>query len=338
MSTNRNAQLRYQVLDNCLSNRGRKWTWKDLLEKVNEKLKEDNPNSKGIGKTQLYEDLKDIEYRVYKSDIEKFKEGRTSYLRYTDKNFSISNSPLNETEVSQLKSAVQVLSRFKGMPQFEWVNETIPVLQKKFGLIESKNEVISFDTNSDYEGMIHITPIFNAIINKRVLKLTYQDFKSPVEYEKEFHPYYLKQYNSRWFSFGYNPTVTKYEVETIALDRIKGIEECNSKYVSKNIDWEDYVSDFVGVSKGKGESVEVKLLILDAEQAAYIKTKPLHQTQKQIKQVENGFETSINVIPNYELETLILSYGERIKVLSPKSFQKKIAERLKDSIKLYQQE
>ena len=52
--------------------------------------------------------------------------------------------------------------------------------------------------------------------------------------------------------------------------------------------------------------------------------------------VEGGFETSINVIPNYELEKLILSFGERIKVLAPKSIQKQIAQRLEKSNKLYE--
>ena len=73
MSINRNAQLRFLVLDKCLSNTGRQWTWKELLEKVNDALLEDNPISKGIGKTQLYEDLKDLEYRVYNAEIERTK-------------------------------------------------------------------------------------------------------------------------------------------------------------------------------------------------------------------------------------------------------------------------
>ena len=332
MSINKKALTRYLAYDRCLRNRGRRWTWEDLRDEANKALEEEG--MEGIGKTQFYADMQYMELSEWKAPIEKYKDGRTVYFRYSDSTYSINNQPLSDTEAEQLKSAVQVLSRFKGMPQFEWVNEIIPALETKLGLVNIEREIISFESNVDYEGITYITPIFNAIINSRVLKIVYQDFKSPLSYEVEFHPYYLKQFNNRWFAFGHNPL--RKGLTNLALDRIKASpEEINSNYIFKEVDWEDYFSDFIGVSKIEEKSVEIKFLILDSEQAAYIRTKPLHQSQKPIKQVENGFETSINVIPNYELEKLILSFGERIKVLSPKSFQKKIAERLKKCYLLY---
>ena len=197
----------------------------------------------------------------WKAPIEKYKDGRTVYFRYSEPDYTISSKPLSETEAKQLKSAIHVLSRFKGMPQFEWVNEIIPTLETKLGLVSVDREIISFDSNVDYEGMAHITPLFNAIVNKRVLKISYQDFKSPISYEVEFHPYYLKQFNSRWFVFGYNPA-RKQENWNMALDRIKQIEEIKLKYILKEIDWDDYFSDFVGVSKKEGKSIEISSILL----------------------------------------------------------------------------
>jgi len=334
MPQNRNAQLRYQIIDECLRNRGRKWTWEDILERVNAAILEDNPISQGVGKTTIYEDLKDIEYRVYKGEIERIKEGRTAYLRYLDPTYSISNQPLNETEISQLKAAITVLSRFKGLPQFGWINEIIPMVEARVGLVKTEQDVLSFESNLDYAGAIHISTLFNAIVNKRVLKISYQDFKSFIAYEVELHPYYLKQYNSRWFVLGYSPYRPS-QTQTLALDRIKSIEECSIKYKSSNIDWDDYFSDIIGVTKYNIAPIEIKLLILDTEQAAYIQTKPLHQSQKQIRKVEHGFETSIKVIPNYELERLILSFGERIKIISPKLFRERIQKRIHKLFELY---
>ena len=99
-------------------------------------------------------------------------------------------------------------------------------------------------------------------------------------------------------------------------------------YISSDMDWEDYFSDFIGVTKKNTEPIEVRILIKTELQAAYIHTNPLHQTQKSIKEVADGFETSINVIPNYELEKLILSFGENIKVLSPDSLKNIIQKRI----------
>lgn len=335
MPANRNALLRYQIIDKCLRNRGRQWTWQDILGKVNEALIADNPNSNGIGKTTLYEDLKSIEYKIYNLEIERKKEGKTTYLRYTNPNDSINSQPLGEKEAELLRAAIMVISRFKGMPQFEWIHEIIPILESKMGLIETENEIISFESNLDYSGAVHIPALYNAIQNRKVLKLSYQDFKSAFPYEVEIHPQYLKQFNSRWFVMSFTEKWAN-KPQTHALDRIKEIQEVKTKYITvKDFDWDDYFADMIGVSKFDKEPIEVKLLILDDEQASYINTKPLHQSQKRLKKVEGGYETSINVIHNYELEKLILSFGERIKILSPLSLRDKIKERVNKLINYY---
>src|SRR5579875_1488046 len=156
MPANRNALLRYQIIDKCLRNRGRRWTWQDIIQKVNEGLQADNPKSNGIGKTMLYEDLKNIEYKIYKLEIERIKEGKTTYLRYADPDASINNQPLSDKEAMQIKDAIMVISRFKGLPQFEWIHEIIPILESKMGLIETEREIISFESNIDYTGARHI--------------------------------------------------------------------------------------------------------------------------------------------------------------------------------------
>jgi len=337
MPKNRNAQLRYQIIDRCLKNRGRRWTWQDILEKVNEGLRKDDDKSEGIGKTTLYEDLKNIEYRIYKLEIQKIKEGKTTYLRYANSADSINNQPLSETEAKQLKAAIMVISRFKGAPQFDWIHEIIPILESKMGLLKTDREIISFESNIDYSGAVHIPALFNAILNMRVVRLSYQDFKSPIAYEQEIHPQYLKQYNSRWFimsfmdKWGHKP-------QTHALDRIKEIQEVKTQYRSvKDFDWENYFSDMIGVSKFDKGPIEVKLLILDDEQAAYINTKPLHQSQKKMRKVENGYETSITVIHNYELEKQLLSFGERVIVLEPITLKDILKERAKKLHIFYQE-
>lgn len=328
MPVNRNALLRYQIIDKCLSNRGRRWTWQDIIEKVNEALEIDNPKSKGIGKTTLYEDLKNIEFKIYNLEIEKIKEGKTTYLRYADPNATINSQPLSDKEAKQIRDAIMVISRFKGLPKFEWIHEIIPILESKMGLIETEKEIISFESNLDYTGAKHIPTLYNAIQNKKALKLTYQSFRSPFPSEIEIHPQYLKQFNSRWFIMSF---MDKWEdkPQINALDRIVEIEDSKTKYRTvKDFNWEDYFSDMVGVSRSDGKVIEVKILITDEFEASYINTKPMHQSQRKLKKVEGGFETSIFVIPNIELEKLILSFGENIKILSPVSLKEKIKSRV----------
>jgi predicted DNA-binding transcriptional regulator YafY len=70
------------------------------------------------------------------------------------------------------------------------------------------------------------------------------------------------------------------------------------------------------------------------EVAPYVITKPLHPTQKH-KNDLTGLQVTIKVIPNFELEKLILSFGEQVKVVSPQGFKERIAQRLKSASLLY---
>lgn len=334
MSVNKNALIRYQVLDRCFRNPGRMYFWEDLLEECNKALLEFNPHGVGIQRRQLFEDIRFMQSEQgWSIPLEKYRYGRKVYYRYSDLNFSISNQPLNESEAEQIKSALRILSRFSGAPQFNWISEMIPMLEDRFGLIERKKEVISFDSNIDLKGTHFISPLFNAIVNERVLKVGYKDFKSSEPYQIIFHPYYLKQYNNRWFVFGRNQANDN-PFWNLALDRIENVVETNDEYESAEIDWDDYFYDIIGVTRPEGIELQEITLKFSPSVAPYIITKPIHPTQKHSND-PSGLEVRIKVIPNYELERLILSFGEDVQVISPGSLRGKISERLSRGNQLY---
>ena len=69
MPTNKNAQLRYQVLDRCLSNWSRRYYIEDLVEACNEALYQYNGETKdggGVKKRQVQEDLNG--WMIWKND------------------------------------------------------------------------------------------------------------------------------------------------------------------------------------------------------------------------------------------------------------------------------
>jgi predicted DNA-binding transcriptional regulator YafY len=308
-----------------------------LLEAVNDALADSIGSGKGIARTQLYKDISFMESEAgFSIPLEKIQDGQRKYYRYKEKNYSIKNSPLSSIEADNIKSALLVLSRFKGLPQFEWVNELIPVLNDKLGFANDSKQVIYFDSNVDYLGIAYIEPLFNSITSKRVLEIEYQDFKNPLPYKVIFHPYVLKQYNNRWFVFGMNE---EYENPywNMALDRIQSIKELSKTYKSTNTDWEDdYFYDIIGVTRIQDVEVQEVVLQFAPELAPYIQTKPIHPTQSKLKFLESGeMVITIKVIPNYELERLILSYGERVKVISPTSVQESIHSRIKTMYALY---
>lgn len=331
MPVNKKALTRYLTYDRCLNNKGASFTWKQLLKYVNDVLVEEGFDP--IGKTQFYNDIKYMKSSNLKAPIVTKEVNGNNYYKYSDAGYSIMQRTLDDTETVQLKIAIEVLSKFQGVPQFDFINELIPALESKLGLVKLDKPVMSFENNLDYEGVKFLGPLFNAIVNNRTLSIKYQPFKKPQADMVLFHPYYLKQFNARWFVFGLNEA-NQNSYWNLALDRIKGVTESDQQYLKSVIDWEEYFFDFIGVSKmASNEPVNVVLLFTE-DQAPYVLTKPIHPTQR-VKNLDTGLEVTIQVIPNYELEKLVLSFGDSVKVLEPESLVKLLKERLEKAIGHY---
>ena len=91
MPTNKNAQLRYQVLDRCFSDFSRRYDLEALLDEVNDKLFYLFGNESTIKKRQLREDIKYMRERIgFNAPIKAYQyDGKKCYYRYEDINFSI---------------------------------------------------------------------------------------------------------------------------------------------------------------------------------------------------------------------------------------------------------
>jgi predicted DNA-binding transcriptional regulator YafY len=331
MATNKNALLRYKTLDRCFQNTGRKYNFDDLLNEVNNALLEDDPKSSGINIRQLRADIQFMRSAGgYDAPIEsEVFNGKKHVYFYSDPKFSIHNSPLNETEAKQMKSALELFQRFSGSPGFEWVEGMNVMLKNKFGGGDEK--VISFETNIDYSGYKWISPLFNAIVQKRALWVTYKPFTGE-SFSFIFHPYYLKQYNNRWFIFGLTQEVENFKW-TLSLDRIEEITDSTTQYQTFEFDWEDYLSDIIGVTRFDKEVQKIELLF-NEKRAKYVETKPLHETQRN-KWTDKGLHVTLKLVPNPELEQVILSFGEDVEVLGPEDLRVKIQSRIKMLYNLY---
>jgi predicted DNA-binding transcriptional regulator YafY len=328
MATNKNALIRYKVLDKCFRNTGRRYFINDLIAECNKVLSEIDPDFTGISRRQIFDDMLFMESAEgWSIDLGKFRDGKKVYYRYNDTSFSINNMPLNELEVTQLKAAIDILSQFKGMPQFEWIHEMVPKLQQG-SISDEKKTIIDFDSNIYLKGIDRLGELYNAILYKKVLKVSYQPFEDENPYDVIIHPYYLKQYNNRWFLFGYHPEKEKYDWN-LAIDRIVNVAEIKGKYEKNTeIDWSEYFEDIIGVTKPEKGKTEKIVLHFYGKTGKYIESKPLHGSQRANWLDKAVLEVSVEVMINYELERMILSYGESVKVIAPKRLSEQVKQRL----------
>lgn len=328
MSTNKNATIRYQALDKCFRNPGRKYFIEDLLDACNQALMELDFYSTGIQLRQLRVDMSFMRDPLgYNAPIVAIPDPKKCYYRYSDLNFSINSQPLNEQEAQQLKESLLTLSRFKGMPQFEWVEEMKARLEQTFHL-KTEDNILSFEENPYLTGREYIGAIYSAIVNQRVLRITYKPFKTNKELTFEIHPYHLKQFNNRWFLFGLN---NEYQnLTNLALDRIQEIANSKIKYIqNSNIDFTEYFEDVIGVSVNDRHAPEKVVLKVNEELLPYIVSKPIHGSQKLKKDDAGEALIELQLQLNYELESLLFSFGEKIEVLKPEVLRTSMANRIK---------
>ncbi|MBR3911834.1 MAG: WYL domain-containing protein [Alistipes sp.] len=329
MPKNKNAQARYLVLDRCLSNPYREFTVYDLMEKCIEEL------GVNVSRRTILYDLDFIEssegWGNYGVEIDRLRNDHNKvYFRYKDTNKSIRNSLLSQNETEQLKEAIVTLNRFKGMPQFGWIDEIVSRLEDSFSLANVQSGVIGFEQNPYLTGIEHLGTLFGYIVNRRCVEVEYQKYNGN-RYKWSIHPYYIKQYNQRWFLFGWNDYYNT--ISNIPLDRIASIVPIEKEYKDANVDFDEYFDDIIGVTIPEGGEVEEVLLRFDQSRFSYVRSKPLHWSQK-IKDKEECI-VSIKVIPNKELVSQIFSFGPDVEVLAPQSLREEIMQQVRMLTKKY---
>jgi predicted DNA-binding transcriptional regulator YafY len=335
MPINKLALVRYKTIDNCLQNRFRKWTLEDLMEACSDALYEYEGITKGISKRAVQLDLQNMrsEKLGYNAPIVVTDK---KYYSYAEKNYSITNTPITQQDLGTLNEVLHVLKQFNGFGYFQELNGMVTRLEDKLYKQQNKGKsYIDFEKNELLKGLKHIDPLHKAIIHKKTIEITYQSFKARLPQLIVFYPYLLKEYRNRWFILGANRKGKATMI--LALDRIEHFKELNSeKYQKAEFDVSTYFNDVIGVSKMPSQTPQVIVMKILKEHAPYITTKPLHASQKVLKEESDGTIFSIEVIWNFELEREILGFGEQIKVLSPKRLSGKIQARMKQTLAKYQ--
>jgi predicted DNA-binding transcriptional regulator YafY len=330
MAITKTPLIRYKILDKCFRSTYRNYTIDSLLNKVNEELFQlTDSDENSIKLRQLRDDIAFMRSpEGWSIELAEVFDGKKRIYRYDDCSFSINNAPLNDVEMNEFQSAIQVLSQFEGMPQFEGIQEIVAKLKYDLKDKSITKPFIGFDSNQDLKGIEHFSFLYSAVQNKVPLKITYKDFKIEEPYTYILHPYYLKQYNNRWFLFGLHEPSKKQDWN-VAIDRIVGVEVSNDEFIkNSSIDWQDYFSDMIGVSKPIDSQIEEVVLHFNQLTGKYMENKSMHETQRNKWIDENTLEVRIKVYLNYELERLILSYGDSVKVIKPQQLIDKISYRL----------
>ena len=333
MATNKNAQLRYQVLDRCFSDFGHYYTFDNLRQEVNEVLNEMYATEVSV--RQLRDDIAFMrDSDGFNAPIEVYPyEGNSRYYRYSDRHFSIFKNELSVKEVETLRSTIEMLRRFRGIQGNGWLEEVISNLECRFGVKGSTENIVSFEQNEKLQGLDHLSTLIDATATHHPLRIFYRPFhRDP--YWCIVHPYHLKQYNNRWFLFCHEEGRKPF-ISNKALDRIVTIEPSSVKYIpNTEVDFSSYFKEIIGVSvPDSNVPLEDVVMRFDPKRFPYVVNKPLHPSQEIID--EESCTLKIKVRYTKELEAKILFYGSQVEVLQPAHLRQRIAAEMEHGLEKY---
>ncbi len=336
MALNKNALIRYKTIDKCLQNRYRKWTLNDLINECSDALYEYENKEVNVSKRSIQLDIQMMrsDKLGYNAPIVVYDR---KYYKYDDENYSITNIPLTEHDMSVLSETVEMLKQFKDFSLFSELGGIIQKLEDKVYTEKThQSSIIHLSKNENLKGLEHLDVLYQAVLKKICLKIKYKSFKAREASEIVLHPYILKEFNNRWFLVGKKNR--EQQILTLALDRIEKIDfDLKTKYIQGKFNGDEYYKNTIGVTVLNDEQCKEVVLEIDRSNAPYVITKPFHHSQEVLEKLSNGgVRIKIKVHLNFELERMILGFGNSIQVISPRVLRNKMKRKLKKALDFYE--
>ena len=325
MPANKSALLRYHIIDSCLTNTLKKYPTMDyIIKKIEEQI------GTSLSNSMFTKDIQNMR-TVYGAPI-KFNRSDKGYY-YTEPGFSIKKFPLTRDEIEALDFSTALFQQLKNTRMFDQfenaINKVIEGYRISKIMGKSEKQILQVEEPIKTEGNEWLEIILKAIVEKNCLKITYQAFGKDKK-DHEFSSYLLKEYRNRWYAIGYSKRAAN--ILVLALDRITNVESCKGRYVADDkfipADFFKYSFGITQVHSAKPQTI---ILSFNVDQAAYIISQPLHPSQKVLLQNEHEVQIQLKVYITQELKMAILSYGQEVKVLQPKTLKaelKKVIEKM----------
>lgn len=180
-----------------------------------------------------------------------------------------------------------------------------------------------------------LAPIIEAMRDKTAIEMTYQGFTKDYPATFIVEPYCLKMFKQRWYMLAYSLGLDKTMI--YSLDRVHAIEPTTQKYkLPKDFNAEAYFKNTYGVT-GMDEEPEDIEICIDAMQANYLRTLPLHSTQEEIERNDDYSIFRFHMVPSYEFLQELRKYGSDVEVISPESVRAEFRADTESLYRIYKQ-
>ena len=171
-------------------------------------------------------------------------------------------------------------------------------------------------------GQEYLQLVIDAMTHGHLLQVTYRSFRQEEAKTFTLAPYCLKVFHQRWYVVGKSSVHKDDAVRVYALDRVVALEETAEDFVlPAGFDAASlFVNDF-GVMCGGEEQVEDIVIRAYGSLVWYLRTLPLHPSQREVDTQERWSDFAYHLRPTYDFRQELLSQAEQLEILAPESLR-----------------
>jgi len=193
--------------------------------------------------------------------------------------------------------------------------ETANVFQES--LRESKDTLsyIDFENEGTVSGIDYLRPLLQATRNHQRVRFNHESYQSGKKRKYQLKPYLIKEYQGRWYIVG--EVAGMNAIRTFGIDRIHDLEVLTQTFEPKeDLNIKERFDDVVGLTYEGSEKQRI-LLAFAPEQMPYLKSLPLHRSQRILEENDQESLVEFHLIPNFEFIQRLFTFMDNVKVVEP---------------------
>ncbi len=191
-------------------------------------------------------------------------------------------------------------------------------------------------------GQVWLTAITDAMHRNKILRITHKGFEAEEESSFNVEPYCLKMFHRRWYLIARSPYLSEKKEKDIyrsyALDRISYIEETDETFALKeDVNVNELFAGCCGVTISDKPIERIIIKAYDL-QPDYLRTLPLHSSQKELESNDNYTLFEYHLRPTFDFYQQLLSQADLVEVLEPESVREQMVTYAKNLLAYYGKE
>ena len=179
--------------------------------------------------------------------------------------------------------------------------------------------------------------VINAMKGSLLVTITYRRYGAGTPSSFTLAPYCVKLFRRRWYLLGRFPDSGKFGV--FAFDRMTAVSTSGEKFaIDPAFDAADYFSESYGIVVDTRTNIQRIVLRAYGAERYYLRDLPLHHSQRELRTGPDYIDYELSLRPTSDFKAQLLSRGEWLQVIEPRSLADEIVAWHRSAIERYERD